>query len=84
MTKKENEILIHEITQKGPVPRYRLVKEGPITMLYYADSPNITQLGYPFQILSWALPTLLNTSYRDQEIEEKFPNLVYNFDKYIK
>jgi len=79
MVPKEDEIVIYEITKTGCSPRYKLQKGYFGTLLTYADSPNITLLGYPFEILLWGLPDLLGTNYKEKRTLEVSPETLSKF-----
>jgi len=84
IAQKEDEIVICEIIKSGYLPRYRLQKDDFGTYLFFVDSPNSIHLGYPFQILLWALPSLLKTNYEEgrtlnvssEDLERVFSGLV--------
>lgn len=68
MVKPVDEILIYEITnEKSASLTYRVLR-GPEnfgSIFCFASSSNRTHLGYPFEIIFWALPQLLKSAYKD-------------------
>jgi len=73
MPKPIDEILIYEIIDKKAIPlRYKIQRgaENFGTFFCFVASSNSIRLGYPFEILFWALPQLLNTSYKNRNTLE--------------